>query len=110
MSQVRFAIVAGIGVLAICGVVLAASLVDYVSHPEVANVHVAPVVATPTPSPAGETAAPAAPAPITTSVPVDTASPSPSPTAAGSPSTQRSADLAKLLQQLRDRRHKRPGG
>src|SRR5215831_9842335 len=69
MRQIRLAILAGIGILVLCVVAVVSSLMDYVSHPEIANVHVAPVALTPAAAPTDQ-AAPPPPAPITTSVPV----------------------------------------
>lgn len=76
MRQVRLALVAGIGVLALCGVALMSGLVDYVSHPEVANAHVPPVGGTAVPDPTAHAPTPAPPAPIITA-PVETPQPSP---------------------------------
>ena len=110
MRQVRFAILAGVGVVVLCFVAVAGSLMEYVSHPEVANVHVPPVIVTPTSSPADQAPA-AAPAPITTSVPVDASpsTPTPQPVAAApSRVVAQSSDLARLLQQFQQRRHRVP--
>jgi hypothetical protein len=43
MSQLKVAIVCGIGVLVLCGIAVAAALHDYTSHPEVTSNHMAPV-------------------------------------------------------------------
>jgi hypothetical protein len=96
MRQVRLVIVAGIGVLALCGIALMGALVSYVSHPEVANAHLPPVVGTPAPSPPDQ--APLA-TPIITS-PVDTP-----PSAAPQPVA---GELPPLLQQFQGRRHRPP--
>ncbi len=97
MRQVRLAIVAGVGVVVLCGIALVSSLCDYVAHPEVANAHVPPVVGTPFPSPSAP--GPAAPAPIITA-PVETPSPSAQPAGRG--------DLASFIQQLEEHRHRVP--
>jgi hypothetical protein len=105
MTNLRLAIAAGIGILALCAVAVWAALQDYVSHPEVANEHIAPVMG----PPAGVSQAPAAPV---AAVPVVTDAPTPSPaapTAAAPPpttsSTARNQSAVQFLQQLDRRRH-----
>ncbi|HEY4025385.1 MAG TPA: hypothetical protein VGO86_03055 [Candidatus Dormibacteraeota bacterium] len=119
MTQVRLAIVAGAGVLALCAIALIGSLLDYVSHPAVANVHVPPAIGTPVPGSGSQVVAAAAPAPVITTTPVD---PSPAPPAPAPPSraiapvpgagtpvpAAQSGDLARFLQQLRSRDHRVP--
>lgn len=110
MRQVRLAILAGTGILVLCGVAVAASLLDYVSHPGVAVSHVPPVTgAAGADSTGGPTSAPLSTTPVT-AAPVDP-SPSASPSApapqqqpvAAAPASQQSEALAKFLQQHRRR-------
>lgn len=70
MRQVRIVLIVGIGILALCGVAIATSLMDYVSRPGVTVAHVPPVVAPLASAP--EQAAAPAPLPSTpvTSAPV----------------------------------------
>jgi hypothetical protein len=111
MSQLRLVIVAGAGVLVLCAVALAGSLLDYVSHPEVANVHVAPAVATPVTGPAAQpaAAAPPPPAPIATAPP-PASPPAAQPRPAATAPTAQAGDLARFLQQVRDRHRRVPRG
>jgi hypothetical protein len=114
MRQLRLAILAGIGILALCGAAIAVALSDYVSHPAVAVAHVPPVVGPGAPDPADTAAAQAPPLPQTpvTAVPVDQAPPAQAAQqrqAAAQPIAQQNQDaLARLLQQLQQRRHHPP--
>lgn len=113
MRQLRLAILAGIGILALCGVAIAVALSDYVSHPAVAVAHVPPVVGPGAPDPA-DTAPAQAPLPQTpvTAVPVEQAPPAQAQQqrqAPAQPVAQQNQDaLARLLQQLQQRRHHPP--
>ncbi|HSR23687.1 MAG TPA: hypothetical protein VLW53_09060 [Candidatus Eisenbacteria bacterium] len=78
MRQVRLLILAGTGILVLCGVAVAASLLDYVSHPGVAVSHVPPVTGA---AGAGSTGGLPASAPLPTT-PVTAAPVDPSPSAA----------------------------
>jgi hypothetical protein len=98
MLRPRLAIVAGIGVTALCGLAVAAALSDYVSHPEIANAHVPPVAGTPAPTGGPSLAVAATPAPITTSVAVP---PSPAP-----PVSREQAAL-RILQPLQQQQRRR---
>lgn len=116
MRQVRLVILAGIGILALCGVAVGASLVDYVSHPGVAVAHVPPVMGPGAPDPVVTAPAPA-PFPSTpvTSVPVDVST---STTPPARPPEERPVTAAvqrdtldRLLQQLLQQRRRRlPSG
>ncbi len=113
MRQVRLVILAGIGILALSGVAVVASLLDYVSHPGVAVAHVPPITGPAAPDPAEAAPAPLPSTPVT-GVPVDTspsATPAPPSPPAAAASIQSDA-LARFLQQLEQRRRKppRPGG
>ncbi len=106
--RLRNVILAGTGILIVCGIALAMSLRDYTTQSTVASAHIAPVVR-PQAGPGDQTSAPlpttpvtAEPAPEPTSV-VPAEAPPPRPVA-----TQRDA-LAALLQQLQQRRHHRSG-
>ncbi len=101
MRQVKIAVLVGIGVLALCGVAVAVAVVDYVSHPEVANGHVQPVVATP--SDAGPNLGGPAPPPAPAQAPPATAAPAAQPAAAPAPPTA-TPDRQTLLQLLHRRR------
>jgi hypothetical protein len=113
MRQVRLVILAGTGILALCGVAVVASLLDYVSHPGVAVSHVPPVTG---PAVADTSGSAPAPAPLPTT-PVTAVPPDPAPSAApaapaqqepvAAPASQQSDALAALVQQLQQR-HKRP--
>jgi hypothetical protein len=116
MRQMRFAIAAGIGVLVLCGVAVASAVMDYSSNPKVENAHVPPVVGTPVPASNVGGQAPVAAAPVITApvmtAPVETptadpppSAPPPRPLAApGRPLTP--DQIARLMQQLQQRRHR----
>jgi len=109
MRQLRLAILAGIGILALCGVAIAVALSDYVSHPAVAVAHVPPVVGPGAPDPVN-TAQAEAPPPMpqtpVTAVPVEQAPAAQAQRQA--PVAQQNQDaLARLLQELQ-RRHRPP--
>src|SRR5260370_6931309 len=97
--RLRNMILAGIGILIVCGIALAMSLHDYTTQPAVANAHVAPVVQTPAGA-GGQTSAPLPTMPVT-------AEPAPQPTSGAPaeappprpPATETDAP-ATLLQQL----------
>jgi hypothetical protein len=121
LRQVRLVLIAGVGILALCGVAVATSLMDYVSHRATSVAHVPPVVgpAAAAAEPAGQDAQAdaAQPAPLpstpTTSVPVQESQPAapapalpeqqPAPPAA-LPARQDQEALLRLLEQLRHRR------
>jgi hypothetical protein len=120
MRQMRFAIAAGIGVLVLCGMAVASAVMDYTSHPTVANAHVPPVVGTPVPASNAGGQAPVAAAPVViapvqspTADPLPSAPP-PRPVAApGRPGTGTGRSLtpdeiARLMQQLQQRRRRFP--
>jgi hypothetical protein len=113
MRQMRFAIAAGIGALVLCGIAVASAVMDYSSHPKVANAHVPPVVGTPMPASNAGGQVPVAAAPVITA-PVETpttnpppSAPPPRPVAApGRPLTP--DEIARLMQQFQQRRHRFP--
>src|SRR5215831_13377615 len=106
MRQLRLVILAGIGILALCAVALAASLMDYVNHPTVAVAHVPPVIGPGAPDavdPAQQGGPPPLPETPVTAVPVQQAADQRTATA---PAARQSQDaIAKLLQELQQRRH-----
>lgn len=125
MRQFRIAVVVGVGILVLCGIALASTLMDYVSHPEVANAHVAPVVVTPDQQATATTAAAPAPLPTTpvTSVPVQqqpfaqlpdaqqpaASAPKQSSSGQGPAASKSQRDaLDRFIQQLNQRRHRPP--
>jgi len=113
MRQLRLVILAGIGILALCGVALAASLMDYVNHPTVAVAHVPPVMgpgASDPVDPAQQGGPPPLPETPVTSVPVQqSAAQAPDQRTATAPAAPQNQDaIAKLLQELQQRRHHPP--
>lgn len=110
MRQLRLVILAGIGILALSGVALVASLMDYVNHPTVALAHVPPVVGPGAPDPVDpvqQAAPPPLPETPVTSVPVQQpAAQAPDQRTAAAPAARQNQDtLAKLLQDLQRRHH-----
>lgn len=104
MRQTRLVFMAAAGVLGLCAIVMIGSLMDYVSHPETANVHVPPVVGTPAPLPVDETPVPLPP-PI--AAPVSTDQPGPAPTRPAAAQRGR-LTLSQLLQLIQAQRRRRP--
>jgi hypothetical protein len=113
MRPVKLVILAGIGILALTGVAVVGSLMDYVSHPAVSVAHVPPVVTPIAPEPADTAPAPLPTTPVT-AVPVDQSSaaapPAPAQQQAQAPTARQSDALARFLQQLQQRRHRPPRG
>ena len=107
MRQTRLVLMAVGGVLLLCVLALVVTLADYTSHPEVANAHIPPVVGTPPSDGTSQAPDPAPTIPVTTVV-VPTATPA----SAGSDRVRAAGQLtlAQLLQQLQQRRHRRPPG
>jgi len=66
MRQFRLSIVVGVALVALCGIALFSALVDYTTHPEVANAHVPPVVGAPARAHGAATAGPAGAGPVVT--------------------------------------------
>lgn len=110
MRQVRLALVAGVGVLVLCAIAVAASLADYVSHPAVAVAHVPPVIATPIDG-QQQSALDLAPAPLPTTpvtdMPPPTSVPS-RPVGSGQANTGALSRFLQQLQELQQRRHRPP--
>lgn len=106
MRQTRLVLMAVGGVLLLCVLALVVTFSDYANHPAVAVAHVPPVVGTPPSNGVSE-----APSPVPT-MPVAADLPSPTPAADGQRGRTllQPPTLAEILQQLQQRRHRRPGG
>src|SRR5260221_385183 len=111
MRQVKITIAVGGGILVLCAIAVAASLVDYVSHPEVANAHVAPVAVTAVPETSDQSTVPPLPQTPVTSVPVQpqpSSAPQQPGQAGAAPAQLQNGALARVLQQLQQHRHPVP--
>ncbi len=105
--RLRNVILAGTGIVIVCGIALAVSLHDYTSQPAVASAHIAPVVQAP--AGAGDQASPIPTIPVTAEPPPQPASVAPAEAPTPHPAAARGDALAALLQQLQQRRHRKSG-
>ena len=105
--RLRNLILAGTGILIVCGIAVAMSLHDYTSQPAVASAHIAPVVRTP--AGAGDQPSPLPTMPVTAEPAAQPANVAPTEAAQPAPAATPRDALAALLQQLQQRRHHKPG-
>ncbi len=101
--RLRNLILAGTGILTVCGIALAISLRDYTTQPAVANAHVAPV-ARPLASASGQTSAPMPTTPVTAEPAPQPASVVPAEASPPRPPATPSDTPASVLQEPQQRR------